>query len=810
VLDRAIEGQGCVVGLTGPAGIGKSRLVHETATMAHRRGIEVFATYCESHTSDVPLQVAARLIREATGITDLDDEAARAQVGRQFPDAGDDDLALLYDLLGIRDTNTPMPKIDPDARRRRLTALINSMSLASTTPALYVVEDLHWIDSVSESMFVDLMSIIPQTHSVVLLTYRPEYRGPLGYLTGAQTISLAPLRDSETATLLGELLGTDPSVAAIADLITARAAGNPFFAQEMVHELAERGTLQGERGRYTCRIDVAEINVPATLQAAIAARIDRLDAGAKQTINAAAVIGSRFTTDLLVALGIDPLFDELVGAQLIDQVRFTPYAEYAFRHPLIRTVAYESQLKSDRAQLHGRLAAAIESRDPASADENAALIAEHLEAAGDLRGAYAWHMRAGAWSATRDVRAAWVGWDRARQIADALPDSNPDRTSMRIAARTMLCGNGWRVHWDISERFAELRELCTAAGDKVSLAIGMVGLVPEHYIHGRVREASQVASELTALVESIGDPTLTIGFVSTVPTSKFGTGEMREALRYTQKVIDLAHGDPTKGNFIIGAPLAIAFALRGTARYALGDPRWHGDLDRAVKMARGADPFSRGLVSMFAYAGAIEMGVRLTDDTTLRDIEEAVGITEQTGDDLVLGAVLLTMGIALMHRESATDRERGLKVLGQVRDLCVDRRFYLTELRAVDVYTARETARRGDSDGALPVLRDALDNLFHAGQLGHSESATAALVETLLERGGEDDAAEAETAIARLESAPGDDGLVIRETWLLRLRALLTRAQGDDTAYRDYRDRYRAMATSLGYEGHMKWAEAMP
>ena len=245
VLDRALTGQGCIVGVAGPAGIGKSRLVQEAAGLARRRGVEVFATFCESHTSDVPFQVVARLLREASRITELDDEAARAQVAGQFSDAGDEDLLLLYDLMGIRHPDAVMPNIDPDARRRRLTALINSMSLASTTPALYIVEDVHWIDSVSESMFVDLMSVIPQTHSVVLLTYRPEDRGALAHLGGAQTISLAPLSDSESTALLGELLGSDPSVTAINDLISGRASGNPFFAQEMVHELAERGVLEG-------------------------------------------------------------------------------------------------------------------------------------------------------------------------------------------------------------------------------------------------------------------------------------------------------------------------------------------------------------------------------------------------------------------------------------------------------------------------------------------------------------------------------------------------------------------------------------
>jgi predicted ATPase len=114
--------------------------------------------------------------------------------------------------------------------------------------------------------------------------------------------------------------------------------------------------------------------------------------------------------------------------------------EYVFHHPLIRTVAYESQLKSDRAQPHRLLAAAIEQRDPASADENAALIAEHLEAAGDLLSAYTWHMRAGAWATNRDIGAARLSWERATRIADALPAEDPHRAAMRIAPRTMLCG----------------------------------------------------------------------------------------------------------------------------------------------------------------------------------------------------------------------------------------------------------------------------------------------------------------------------------------------------------------------------------
>ena len=265
------------------------------------------------------------------------------------------------------------------------------------------------------------------------------------------------------------------------------------------------------------------------LQATIAARIDRLDPKAKRTLSAAAVVGSRFGLDLLTVLGIEPTLDDVGQAELIDQVRFTPSAEYAFRHPLIRTVAYESQLKSDRAQLHRRLAAAIESTRPGSADENAALIAEHLEAAGDLHAAYGWHMRAATWATNRDIAAARLSWERARRIADALPADDPNQATMRIAPRTMLCGIAWRVHANVAgDRFDELRQLCTAAGDKASLAIGMAGLVIDHLYQDRMRDASQLASEAMALLDSVGDPTLTVG-LSFAPI--YAKGESGEVVR---------------------------------------------------------------------------------------------------------------------------------------------------------------------------------------------------------------------------------------------------------------------------------------
>ena len=807
ILERAIDGQGGVVSIVGPAGIGKSRLVRELAAMAADRGVEIFGTFCESHTSEIPFHAIARLLRSIGGVNGLDNEAARAQVRVRVPHADPEDLLLLDDMLGIADPDAPLPRIDPDARRRRLTALFNSVQLARTDPALFVVEDAHWIDEVSESMVQDLVSVVRHTPSMVVSTYRPEYQGPVAHISGAQMIALTPLNDSESAELIGELLGSDPSVTELAKSIADRAAGNPFFTEEIVRDLAERGVLQGNRGAHVQGVDAADMSVPATLQTAIAARIDRLGAESKQTLNAAAVIGSRFTPELVTALGIDPVVDELARVELIDQVRFTPTAEYAFRHPLIRTVAYESQLKSDRAQLHRRLAAAIENRDPGSTDENAALIAEHLEAAGDLHAAYGWHMRAATWATNRDITAARLIWGRAQKIADAVPADDPNRAAMRIAPRTMLCGIAFRVREHVAgPRFDELRELCTAAGDKASLAIAMAGLVAEHAYQGRMDQASQLASEAWALVESVGDPTLTVGLSFPPIYAKMESAEFSDMLRWSQRVIDLADGDPSKGNFIHGSPLALALTTRAIGRYCLGRAGWRDDLRHGLTMARSADPLTYAGAVTYVYSVGIATGVLRPDDSAVREIEDALRIADRSGDDFALAHAQVTLGLALVHRQTAAERDRGQQVLSEVGEVFLRDGHHLADLPLVEVYSAREKARRGDRDDAIPLIRAATDHLFRQGQqLGWGILATGALVETLLDRAADGDLDEAQAAIERLEAAPADERLVIREIWLLRLHAMLAKARGDDAGYRAYRDRYRAMAMSLGFEGHMQW-----
>ena len=228
-------------------------------------------------------------------------------------------------------------------------------------------------------------------------------------------------------------------------------------------------------------------------------------------------------------------------------------------------------------------------------------------------------------------------------------------------------------------------------------------------------------------------------------------------------------------------------------------------------MARSADPLTCAGVVGYVYFVGVFSGVLSPDDSAVREIEDALRIAERSSDDVAVAFARMALGVAQVHRHTDAERDRGQTLLAEVGDVFLRRGYLLCDLPLVNVYAARERARRGDRDDAIPLMRAAVDDLFREGRLlTWGVPATGVLVETLLDRGADGDVPEAEAAVERLATAPADEGLVMREIWLLRPRALLARAHGDEAAHRDFRDRYRDMAKTLGFEGHIAWAEAMP
>jgi adenylate cyclase len=301
---------------------------------------------------------------------------------------------------------------------------------------------------------------------------------------------------------------------------------------------------------------------------------------------------------------------------------------------------------------------------------------------------------------------------------------------------------------------------------------------------------------------------LTVALLPMATVAKYDIGEMAEVLRLAQRIIDLADRDPTVGDLIIGSPLTFAIAMRGTARWCLGIAGWKDDLHQAITMARTVDPLTRAGVMWCMYITAIAYGVLLPDATALRDTADTLAAAEQSGDNFALDLARTARGVTLVHQHGP-HREAGFELLAKIRERALNQRFALIALPIVDIHIAREKARLGDLDGAIELARTVVDDLFASGGCIWSALATTVLVEALLRRGADGDLQDAQ-AIDSLAAEPTDPGFVLHEIWLLRLRALLARAHGDDARYRDYRDRYRDMAKTLGFEGHIAWAEAMP
>jgi adenylate cyclase len=225
-------------------------------------------------------------------------------------------------------------------------------------------------------------------------------------------------------------------------------------------------------------------------------------------------------------------------------------------------------------------------------------------------------------------------------------------------------------------------------------------------------------------------------------------------------------------------------------------------------MVRAFDAAARAVVLQYKYGLTIPQGVLLPDAAALQETAELLEVTQRSGDDFTLASARFARGLVLVAHDGH-QRADGLALLAAAREAAVQERFTMITAAMVDTVFAEEKARAGDLDGSIDLSRAALEWDFASGDRVFGGPPTAVLVEALLRRGADTDLEEAQAAIDRLATVPTEPGFVLHDIFLLRLRALLARTRGDEAAYRDFRDRYRDMAKTLGFEGHIAWAEAM-
>ena len=799
--------RGCLVGIVGDPGLGKSRLISEFTAIAAHEGADVVVARCEAHTTTLAFRALSRMLRALFGVEGLSDADAReytaaqcaGQLTQDSPDA-----QILFEAMGVAKSGAEPLQVSIDGRRRRLVEMMAQAVLARSSRTVFVLEDAHWIDAPSDDVLSEFADTLNVTTSLFVTTYRPEFHGALQDHS-RHTITLQPLTDLTAVRQVHQLLGDDQSLVALADRIAVAALGNPFFAEEIVRDLAGSGTLAGGRGRYRLTSHVDEIAVPATVQAVLAARIDRLPTESKLILNAAAVIGTRFDVDTLHTLlpeAAPSRLAELVSAELIDQTEFVPRQRYCFRHPLVRTVAYESQLSSTRAQAHRRLAIAIEERDPSAADENAELIATHLEAAGELTEAYRWHMRAADWLALRDFQAARARWESARRISDQLSDDHDRVTAMRIAPRTMLISKSVFVgnDVDVDERYDEFRKMCMRTGDMTSFAIGTAGRIISFSTNdNRIPEAAALAEELDEMIGSVDCDTATMGVILfAIAYARLSNCEFVAALQMVDRVVALLEDVPTM-------ELALASSIRGAIEMWIGNHE-HGRrlLRESRQQARALPPASQAVA--WAYHGMMAaMGLYQADDL-VGEMSDCLRRAESFGDMFGIISVQWTYGVVLL-RSDATSHDIAIELLERSRAQIRKHGFFSVALPAVLADLAIDAAREGHRDDAIDELRECFSLHTTRGLRLIAGRAGEALIELLIERGSGDDLAEAHQILDQPKARHPD--VPAMDLWWLRSRALLAKAERDALGYSEAAEQYLLLCELLDARGRLAEARQM-
>jgi class 3 adenylate cyclase/tetratricopeptide (TPR) repeat protein len=388
-LQQAGAGRGQVVAAIGEVGVGKSRLISEFLHSPHTGGWLVLESTSVSYGKATPYSPVIDLLKRYCQLEDADDaRAIRVRVTGQvlaLDDTLQDTLPALLALLDAVPEDSPFLTLEPPQRRQRtLTALKRVLLRESQVqPVLLVFEDLHWIDTETQALLDSLVESLPTARLLLLVNYRPDYQHDWGRKTYYTQLRLDPLPPASAGACLQTLLGGDPSLEPLKRLLIARTEGNPFFLEESVRTLVETEVLSGTPGAYHLGTSFDSLPVPATVQAVLAARMDRLPAEEKRLLQTAAVIGTAVPLPLLQAIAEVPEaalhrgLAHLQAAEFLYETRLFPELEYTFTHALTHEVAYGGLLQERRRTLHAHVVEAIEGLYPDRLTEQVERLAHH-------------------------------------------------------------------------------------------------------------------------------------------------------------------------------------------------------------------------------------------------------------------------------------------------------------------------------------------------------------------------------------------------------------------------------------------------
>jgi class 3 adenylate cyclase/tetratricopeptide (TPR) repeat protein len=678
-LQIAGDGHGQVVALVAEAGMGKSRLVHELTHAQSPDGWLVLECAAVSYGRAMSYLPVINLLKSYFEIRDQDSlEAISDKVASKLLALDrrlEPTLPALLALLDVPNTDTAWQRFDAAERRRRMLDAVRHLLLreAHKQPLLLVLEDLHWIDGETQALLDGIVESLGSARILLLLNYRPEYQHDWGGKTYYGQIRLEALPAESAGKLLDALLGDDSALEPLKQLLAK--LGNPFFLEEAVRTLVETKALEGRSGRYRLTRSVEAIQVPATVQVVLAARIDRLAQEDKRLLQTASVVGKDVPFALLKAIAELPDYalrrglENLQAAEFIYETGPFPDLQYTFKHALTHEVAYGGLLQERRRELHSQIVGALERLHADRLGEQIERLAHHA-VQGELREKAVKYLRqagqkAAARSALSDAR---VWFEQALMVLEGLPDTKAKLEpsfEIRYELRHMLFQLG-EVRQGL-ERLREAEALAERLNDDHRRGRVCAALMHLHSIRGELDEALAAGNRALEFAARLGDSRLRIQTITHLAQVHCYRAEYPRAIELATANLAKLPADRAHESFGLPAPPAVYNRLWLVASFA--------QLGRFAEAAQcGVDllKLAESMQLPFAVGGA--HGVMATSHLLRGEwararplIEQAIAVYRSRNVAIVLPGAIATSASVLAQlgevREALTRLQEGDELL---------------------------------------------------------------------------------------------------------------------------------------------------
>jgi tetratricopeptide (TPR) repeat protein len=628
-LEQAGKGHGQVVAAVGEAGVGKSRLVYEFVHSHHTQGWLVLESASVSYGKATPYFPVIDLLKRYVHVEEGDDpRTIRAKVTGHIltlDESLQETISALLFLLDALPEDSPFLQLDPPQRRQRTLNALKRILLreSQAQPLLLVFEDLHWLDLETQALLDSLIESLPTARLLLLVNYRPEYQHGWGSKTYCTQLRLDPLPPESADAFLDALLGADASLASLKKLLIERTEGNPFFLEESVHTLVETQVLAGAPGAYRRVQELPTIQVPPTVQAVLAARIDRLPLDEKLLLQTASVIGTEVPFTLLQAIAEIPAealyrgLTHLQAAEFLYETSLFPERVYTFKHALTHEVAYGTLLQERRRLLHARIVEALEQRHADHLAEQVEHLALHAFRGAVWDKAVTYGRQAGIRAYNRAAfHAAATCYAQALEALGHLPDT-PDTRGLAIALRLDLGGELSRVG-EYGKSLTLLREaeaLARARDDQARLAWVLARVTLLLRWRAEFADAIAAGQEALALATARGDLALQVEASYYLGTVYWSIGDYRQATEIFRRNVEALAPGMGRPDLQIRSQAWLACTLGHLGQFAEGRRQGEEAFGHATAEGRRVEPMHASffLGRLYLDQGDLEAAIRVLD-----------------------------------------------------------------------------------------------------------------------------------------------------------------------------------------------------